>query len=197
MVELHRNHINGKSGRYHFQPFTHNPHTIYTRHKGLYDGIPALLAGLLSPMYLTLWHRPPVYHTCHSDSSAPSFDYSVSRPRKPALFIWVSRLQILQTSAWKVSWKPFLNTASRCISNFHVVYTVCLYCLQSNDQNILCICMVLYPTLESRTTASLQVLCLAQWLQHRRHSIYICEWINPSILFIISWWKVLLPQAVS
>lgn len=196
MVELYRNHINGKSGGYHFQPFTHNPRTIYTRHKGLYDGIPAHLAGLLSPMHLTLRHRPPVSHTGHSDSSAPLI-ILISRPRKPALFIWVSLLQILQTSAWKVSWKPFLNTASRWISNFYIVYTVCLYCLQSNDQNTLCICMVRYPTLEARTTASLQVLRLAQWLQHRRHSIYICEWINPSILFIISWWRVLLPQAVS
>lgn len=76
MVELYRNHINGKSGGYHFQPFTHNPRTIYTRHKGLYDGIPAHLAGLLSPMHLTLRHRPPVSHTGHSDSSAPSSDYS-------------------------------------------------------------------------------------------------------------------------
>lgn len=63
MVELYRNHINGKSGGYHFQPFTHNPRTIYTRHKGLYDGIPAHLAGLLSPMHLTPLHRPPVSHT--------------------------------------------------------------------------------------------------------------------------------------
>lgn len=96
-------------------------------------------------------------------------------PGKSALFMWVSLLQTLQTSAWKVSWKPFLNTVSRFICNFHVLYAVCSYFLQSNDHNVLSICMVLHLTLEARGTASLQVLRLAQWLQHRRHSIYICQ----------------------
>ena len=156
---------------------------IETRHIGLCDGIAAHLAGLLSHQAPDTFTPRPISQTCcpHLCAFLPSCCTQCPECL-PSLFFRVSLLQTLQTSALKVFWKPFLNTTSRSMSTFsYVLYALCLYLLQSNDDSMLYICMALDLVWEAMAVASFQGLCLVPCQEHRRHWHISAECINPRL----------------
>lgn len=170
--------------RFYFPPFTHNPH-INLNMAFMMGLLPTWLASapcmcLTILCLISRFPNMPLWPLCHS--LIMLFPHPKSLP---CLFIWVSLPQHGKPQLWKMLESHFwtLLADSEAISPmFHMqfVYT------SSKTMTITCyvICMSFYVILESKAMVSQQGLCLAQCLEHRRHSIYI-YWLNPSVLFIL------------
>lgn len=125
---------------------------------------------------LVLLYLFAVSQTCCSLSSVP-FDHAVPLASKACLAgssgFYSSKYGNLQL--WKSPESHFwMLLTDLWATNFScVLYAICLYFLQSNDHNMLYICMSLDLIVEARAMVLLQDLCLPQCLGHRRHSIYL------------------------